>query len=144
MREAGTLSAPGRSITIPAALMQRIAEQGRRAAPVEACGYCAGMGCEVRELLPLRNADQSAEHFSLDPKEQFDALRAARRKDLLLIAVYHSHPVTPARMSAEDIRLANDPTMIYLIYSLASDELKGFSVDEAKRVQPVAVSVTPG
>jgi len=59
------------------------------------------------------------------------------------VAVYHSHPVTPARMSAEDIRLANDPTMVYLIYSLASNELKGFSVDEGKNVQPVEVSITP-
>jgi len=133
---------PARSITIPAALVRQIAEQGRREAPVEACGYCAGVGCEVRELLPLRNADQSPEHFSFDPKEQFGALKAARQKDLLLVAVYHSHPVTPARMSAEDIRLANDPTMIYLIYSLASNELKGFAVDEGKIVQPVDVSVT--
>ena len=135
---------PARSLSIPAALLQRIAEQGRREAPLEACGYCAGIGCEVRELLPLRNADQSPEHFSFDPKEQFQALRSARQKELLLIAVYHSHPVTPARMSAEDIRLANDPTMVYLIYSLASNELKGFSVDEKKNVQPVPVSVTPG
>ena len=134
---------PGRSISIPAALVRQIAEQGKREAPVEACGYCAGVGCEVRELFPLRNADQSPEHFSFDPKDQFAALKAARQKDLLLVAVYHSHPVTPARMSTEDIRLANDPTIVYLIYSLASEELKGFTVDEGKNVTPVAVTVTP-
>ncbi len=136
------MSEPHRQIRVPRALVEAMAAQGRREAPLEACGYCAGVDGEVRELLPLRNADQSPEHFSFAPQDQFAALKSARQKGLALVAVYHSHPVTPARMSAEDIRLAYDPSIIYLIYSLPSNELKGFSVNEDKRVQTVAVSVT--
>ncbi len=117
-------------------------EQGRREAPLEACGYCAGVDAEVREILPLRNVDQSAEHYSLDPKEQFAALKTARSKGLALMAVYHSHPATPACMSAEDIRLANDSDTIYLILSLVSGGLKAFSVDEKKNFREVPVEIT--
>ena len=35
-----------------------------------------------------------------------------------MLAIYHSHPETPARPSAEDIRLALTPNVIYVIISL--------------------------
>lgn len=117
-------------------------EQGRREAPLEACGYAAGANGEIREILPLTNIDKSAEHYSLDPKEQFAALKTARAKGLSLLGVYHSHPATPARMSAEDIRLANDPDTLYLILSLVSGGLKAFTVDGDKKVNEVPVEIT--
>jgi proteasome lid subunit RPN8/RPN11 len=138
------MSAP--ALRLPRDLLAAMEEQGRREAPLEACGYCAGTDGEVRdvrEVLPLRNVDQSAEHFSFDPKDQFAALRAARDRGLGLVAVYHTHPATPARMSAEDIRLANDPHMLYLILSLATGQLKGFVVDQDKRVAEVGIEIAP-
>jgi proteasome lid subunit RPN8/RPN11 len=36
--------------------------------------------------------------------------------------VYHSHPASPARPSQEDIRLAFDPSINYIIVSLVSPE----------------------
>jgi proteasome lid subunit RPN8/RPN11 len=43
---------------------------------------------------------------------------------------FHSHPATPARPSAEDIKLAYDPRASYLIISLAAETpvLKAFAV----------------
>ena len=66
----------------------------------------------------MTNIDQSPEHFSFDPKEQFQVVKDARTNNLTLISVYHSHPETPARLSEEDIKLLNDPNMIYTIVSL--------------------------
>ncbi len=53
-----------------------------------------------------------------------------RKKDLVPIAVYHSHPETPARPSKEDIRLAYDSDIIYLIISLAGKvpDIKSFKI----------------
>lgn len=98
--------------------------------PVEACGYLAERDGIVVEAIPLKNADASPEHFSLDPVEQFAALRRMRTEGLVLRGVYHSHPATPARPSAEDIRLANDPLLSYVIVSLASGEpaIKSFRI----------------
>jgi len=69
----------------------------------------------------MTNVDHSPEHFSFDPAEQFQTLRSARDAGLELIANYHSHPSTPSRPSEEDIRLAYDPEIIYIIVSLASE-----------------------
>jgi proteasome lid subunit RPN8/RPN11 len=38
------------------------------------------------------------------------------------MACYHSHPATPARPSEEDINLAYDPDLRYIIISLAGEE----------------------
>jgi proteasome lid subunit RPN8/RPN11 len=55
----------------------------------------------------------------MDPVEQFATVRDCRAQGLAIKAVYHSHPETPARPSAEDIKLAYDPSLSYVIISLA-------------------------
>jgi proteasome lid subunit RPN8/RPN11 len=82
----------------------------------------------------MTNVDHSPEHFSFDPKEQFQAVKRARSLGLELVGVYHSHPATPARMSNEDIRLANDVSLRYLIYSRPDNRIQAFAVTRHKAV----------
>ena len=91
----------------------------RKEAPNEACGYLAQKDGIVVRYYPMKNADESPEHFSFDPAEQFSVVRSIRDSGLKVAAVFHSHPATPARMSQEDIRLARDPSVGYVIASLA-------------------------
>jgi proteasome lid subunit RPN8/RPN11 len=49
-----------------------------------------------------------------------------------MLAIYHSHPETPARPSAEDIRLALTPDVTYVVVSLqepACPAVKGFFME---------------
>jgi len=103
---------------IPRDIVEQIFAQGRRESPNEACGYLTGTAGDVKKATPLTNVDRSPEHFSLDPCEQFTAVRQARAEGLEILAVYHTHPATPARPSTEDIRLAYDPAIVYVIVSL--------------------------
>ncbi|MDH7604681.1 MAG: M67 family metallopeptidase [Melioribacter sp.] len=122
-------------------LLEKIKEQGRKEAPIEACGYLAGNDNVAKEVIYMKNIDNSPEHFTFDPKEQFAALKYARSKGLDLIGVYHTHPATPARMSKEDIRLANDTNIVYLIYSLTEDVIRAFKVDKDKNVSEIEVVI---
>jgi proteasome lid subunit RPN8/RPN11 len=103
-------------------VIDQLIEHARGDAPLEACGYLAERDGVVVALFRLRNVDASAEHFSFDPAEQFSALRQMRAAGLRMRAVYHSHPASPARPSVEDIRLAYDPALYYVIVSLAQAE----------------------
>lgn len=98
--------------------------------PIEACGYLAGSNGTVTVHYEMRNIDNSPEHFSFDVKEQFAVMKDMRSKGLAILAVYHSHPATPARPSDEDIRLAHDPNVSYVIVSLAggSEEIKSYKI----------------
>lgn len=129
-------------IDIPKTIIDEIRRQALAEAPNEACGYLAGLDGQVRYRIEMTNVDASPEHFSFDPSEQFGASRTARKDGLELVAVYHSHPETPARMSAEDIRLANDTRIIYVIMSLAENRTKAFKIGDDKTVHEVPLRVT--
>ena len=132
--------------TLPGSILEEIRQQAMAEMPNECCGYLAGTRdgdtVTVHRRFPMTNVDASPEHFSFDPAEQFAAVKAARADGLELVANYHSHPETPARMSAEDIRLANDTSIVYFIYSVADENLKAFTVDENRRVSEEALAVT--
>lgn len=102
--------------------------------PVEACGYLAGKNGIITKCYRMTNIDNSPEHFTFDPKEQFEVIKQARNEGLEIIANYHSHPVTPARPSQKDIDLAYDPDISYVIISLEGDreDIKSFSIKKSE------------
>ena len=111
-------------------IINKIYDQGKKEAPIEACGYLAGINNKVAKFYPMHNMDQSNEHFTLDPKEQFDVIKKVRTEELEILAVYHTHPESHAIPSDEDIRLAYDPDIVYLIVSLLEDKnnIKAFKI----------------
>ncbi len=103
-------------------ILEKIYEQAEEEAPLEACGYLAGKEGFITSHYKMTNVDKSETHFSLDPKEQFQVAKSVRADGSNLIAVYHSHPASPARPSEEDIRLAHDSSIIYVIVSLENEK----------------------
>ena len=130
-------------IRIPAYIIDGIIAQAINELPNEACGLLVGSGSDVLKQYPLTNIDRSPEHFSFDPAEQFQVFREARTDGREIIANYHSHPETPSRPSEEDIRLAYDPNILYLIVSLAAEVpvLKAFSIQNGVSTE-VTIEVT--
>ncbi|MCH3971850.1 MAG: M67 family metallopeptidase [Oscillospiraceae bacterium] len=116
--------------------------------PNEACGLlggkAAGKDAQVQQVYLLVNADNSPEHFSMKPAEQFAAVKAMRKSGQQMLGNFHSHPATPARMSEEDKRLAFDKTIRYLILSLQETEpkLKCFHIDKNAFVTEEKIEVT--
>lgn len=111
------------SVTITETAYQSILAQARKDAPIESCGYLLGPDKETAtENFPMTNIDHSEEHFSFDPKEQFAAVKYARKNGLHIVGNWHSHPASPSRPSEEDKRLAYDPNILYFILSLAAEE----------------------
>ena len=121
-------------IKLTRAVVNNIIDHARRDAPIEACGYLAGKNSIITKCYSMINIDNSPEHFSFDPEEQFDVVRRARSEGLEIIANYHSHPVTPARPSQEDINLAYDPDMSYLIISLEGgrEDVRSFGIKNSE------------
>jgi proteasome lid subunit RPN8/RPN11 len=112
----------------------KMISHARSGFPNEACGLLAGeqLGEKkiVRRIYCLKNIDQSPEHFSMMPEDQFRVIAEIRKKGWTLLGNFHSHPATPARPSEEDIRLAFDPSLSYIIISLENSEpiVKSFRI----------------
>lgn len=130
-------------ITITRQAYESLLAQARREAPLEACGYLLGTSKEhATENFAMTNVDHAEEHFSLDPKEQFAAIKYARKNALKVVGNWHSHPVSPSRPSQEDVRLAYDPTILYFILSLAAEEpvLNAFRIQQGD-VEKLTVTI---
>ena len=121
-------------IQINREISDQIIEHAMKELPNEACGYLAGQAGVTVKAFEMINMDKSPEHFSFDPAEQFRVFREVRKLGLSIIANYHSHPSTPSRPSEEDIRLAYDPDISYMIISLAGKDpvIRSFKIQNSK------------
>jgi proteasome lid subunit RPN8/RPN11 len=108
---------------VPEAL-ESIVRQARAVQPVECCGLLIGSGTTVMEAMQIANVSEAPNRFFVDPKGHIDGRRDARRRGLDVLGFYHSHPHTPARPSARDRAEAAYPGLLYLIVSLAADQVE--------------------
>lgn len=119
-------------LEIPNRIFEDMLEQARAEAPIECCGILAGRDGRAEKLYKMSNAEHRRDRYMMAPEQQFAAVKDMRAGDLDMLAVYHSHPETPARPSAEDIRLALTPNVVYVILSLLGDNgpaVKGFQIE---------------
>jgi proteasome lid subunit RPN8/RPN11 len=123
-------------LRLPPEPREKMLGHSRNCLPNEACGLFAGIvdGGEkkVEAVYCLKNIDESPEHFSMSNEEQFAAVADIRKRGLTLLGNFHSHPETPARPSEEDIRLAFDASLSYIIISLAAPDavIKSFAINK--------------
>jgi proteasome lid subunit RPN8/RPN11 len=134
-------------LVLPDALRRRIEEEGAGAYPNECCGILVGREMKdasgatrrlVDRLEPGRNvfaADEQYHRFSIDPRAQLRAEKAAEAEGMLVLGYYHSHPDHPARPSEYDREHAW-PFYSYVIVSVAKGkpgDTTSWVLDEATR-----------
>ena len=130
-------------LKIPENIHQAVIAHAKSGFPLEVCGILGGIGGVVSSHYPMTNTDASNEHFMMEPKEQFAVVKALRASGEEMVAIYHSHPESPARPSEEDIRLALTPNVCHLIVSLQEPETpvaKAFKISEGT-VEPVTIQI---
>lgn len=111
-------------MVIPSALLEEMLAHLRAAFPAEGCGLLGGHDASVLGVFPIRNADDSPVHYTLDPREQLAAMEEIEDREWDLIAIYHSHTRTRPFPSPTDIEMAQIasafyPDALYVIASLA-------------------------
>lgn len=122
-------------IRLPKKFYNKILEAAKQGRPKEVCGLIGGIKNgdirEIKEIYILENIDHSNEHFSMNPKDQLNAVKDMRAKGFVPLGNFHSHPESPSRPSDEDKRLAYDKYASYMIISLMDIEnpvLKSFRI----------------
>jgi proteasome lid subunit RPN8/RPN11 len=111
------------------ALRRRIESEGAAAYPNECCGILVGLdvggGSEKRRIVDrleagtnVFEADEQYHRFSIDPRQQMMAERAAEAEGKVVLGFYHSHPDHPARPSEYD-REHGWPFYSYVIVAIA-------------------------
>lgn len=114
-------SVVGRRLEIGQHVLQRMLEHCWEDRPCEACGILTGRGGRVLHGYAAENSRRSPVYYEVDPAQQAVVLAEMDGRGDELIAIYHSHPTSPAKPSGNDIRLAvNWPDALRVIISLAN------------------------
>lgn len=132
---------------MPRSVLESLVAQALDEAPLECCGLLAGDPATgvVARYVRCANAAASARVYTVEPRDQLRATRAAEDDGLDVIGVVHSHTHTPPYPSATDVRQAPDPTWHYVIVSLADAEpsVRAYRI-EAGTVEEEAIDVVAG
>jgi [CysO sulfur-carrier protein]-S-L-cysteine hydrolase len=126
------------TIALTAAQLAQLASLAKNSLPSESCAFLLGKGDRVVEVLPMRNADESAVTFSIEPSELLQAYDLAESKKLQVIGIFHSHPAKPAPSSTDKKFMEINP-VVWLIYSTTEGQFKAYLYDDT--VKEVAVKI---
>lgn len=106
--------------------------------PSECCGLIGGSKDDfAQSIYRLRNVAVNPQvAYEAAPEELFAAQRLMRNRGEALLAIYHSHPRSPAPEPSEtDVRLAYYPSATYLIIGLggAQPTMRAFRLSEREQ-----------
>jgi proteasome lid subunit RPN8/RPN11 len=123
-------------VVIPAQVRAALEEHARAEEPNEACGVIVLRDGRAERFVPGRNAAASPYRFELevDPEVWF------LEDDGYELAVFHSHPSSPARPSRTDVEnIGLWEGKPYVILSARTGELGAFTIRDG-RIDELALS----
>jgi [CysO sulfur-carrier protein]-S-L-cysteine hydrolase len=125
-------------VVIPPAVREAIAAHAREEEPNESCGLLALLDGVADRYLPASNEAASPYRFELKPRDPLDFFL---EDDGFELGVVHSHlsaPPRPSRTDVENIGLWAGK--LYVIYSLARDEVEAWRITADGSIEPVPVT----
>jgi [CysO sulfur-carrier protein]-S-L-cysteine hydrolase len=114
--------------SLPRAIVDAILAHARAAYPNEACGLVigdrpAGEGGTALRFEPTRNTAASPYRYEIHPDDLLRLTIEAEDDDHAFWAIVHSHVKSAAVPSLTDIGLAFYPDALYVLVSLAADQV---------------------
>lgn len=129
-----------KTIFLTAAHIRRLTGIAKEALPNESCAFLLGHNCEVAEILPMRNIDESPITFSIEPAELIQTYNLAESKGMQVIAIFHSHPAK-AWPSSTDMKFMEINPVVWVIYSTTESQLKGFIYDDDGLIKEIDIKI---
>ncbi len=111
------------TVEIPRRVWNEVVAHLVRALPMEGCGLLAFRRREAMAtavaFFPGDNVDRSPTRFTMEPRDVLRTLSEIDRRNLVLGAIVHSHPTTPATPSPLDLAEARYPGALLGIVGMA-------------------------
>jgi [CysO sulfur-carrier protein]-S-L-cysteine hydrolase len=129
------------SFHFPSGMRDEIVAHARAEAPRECCGVIAGRDGRPTRLYRLTNQEPGVDRYLIDDEQLYRVYREIEDGGDELLAIYHSHPVSPAYPSKTDVALAFWQDAYYVICSLEQPDapvLRAFRIVD-ERITEVGV-----
>jgi [CysO sulfur-carrier protein]-S-L-cysteine hydrolase len=125
---------------VPRTIRAELVAHAREEAPNECCGYAWGDDGALDGVERGVNDRKSPYGFQLDSKSMLGAWKRDEEEGRH-VAIYHSHPRSPAEPSQQDINTATFPDWTYLIVSLAGEpDIRAWKIADGRvEEEPIVV-----
>ena len=119
-----------KSIIISNSDVKVLIEHAKSEDPKESCALLIGSdtdeGWNVKEVFLTENMDDSKINFTISPEEELKVDTIARKKDMEIVCIFHSHPDSDAIPSGTDKKFMSVNPFPWIIYSCETDEMNCF------------------
>ena len=119
-----------KSIIISNSDVKVLIEHAKSEDPKESCALLIGSETDeewnVKEVFLTENMDDSKINFTISPEEELNVDTVARKKDMEIVCIFHSHPNSDASPSLTDKKFMNVNPFPWIIYSCETDEMNCF------------------
>lgn len=127
-------------LVLPRKLVNQILTHAQQHEHTESCGLISTSDGNPAHYYAVKNiAVDPSTHFEMEPKQQITAMKHMREHGEDLLAIVHSHPLSPPLPSATDMQEAGYADAYYIIVSLNTKgvlEMRGFKIVDGN-MQPV-------
>ena len=118
-----------KTIFLSAAQIRKLEGIAKDALPNESCAFLLGHNDNVKEILKVRNSDESPVTFRIESADLLHTYYLAESKRMQVIAIFHSHPTKPWP-SNTDVKFMEINPVVWVIYSTTDGRLKAFIYDD--------------
>lgn len=134
------------TLELPRQIVNQLLTHAQKDIDQEVCGFISAENGRAKRCYPIKNiAATPNKRFEMEPTQQIEAMRKIREQDETVLAVYHSHPQTPAKPSTTDLADNQFDEMIYLIISLDIKgvlQMNGWRLSKTHDPQPLNLLFT--
>ena len=80
----------------------------------------------LKKFFLTENMDSSKINFTISPEQELEVDTIARKKNMEIVCIFHSHPNSEAKPSITDKKFMSVNPFPWIIYSCESDQMKCF------------------
>ena len=132
-RRACRITILAKSILISNSDVKALIEHAKSEDPKESCALLIGSetdeGWNVKEIFLTENMDDSKINFTISPEQELEVDTIAKKKDMEIVCIFHSHPESEAFPSETDKKFMKVNPFPWLIYSGITKETNCFILE---------------
>lgn len=133
-RRAYRITIVNKSIILSEKDKEELAKHAEAEKPYESCAILVGNETDenwtVKEVVLTENTAKSRVTFTISPDKEFEVDQNAKKSNMEIVCIFHSHPESEARPSETDKKFMRVNPFPWIIYSGLTKEMNCFILQD--------------
>ena len=129
-----TITIVNKSIILSEKDKEELAKYAEAEKPYESCAILVGnetdVNWTVKEVVLTENTAKSKVTFTISPDKEFEVDQKAKKSNMEIVCIFHSHPESEAQPSETDKKFMRVNPFPWIIYSGTTKEMNCFILED--------------